>query len=129
MGKLFYIINPKDQMRTPAGVECPFFYGDYYRGRKQEECRLIGSVPSPKNWSPDLCRSCPVPGILRANACSNMVLEGRVERNLLGLRRRVKVSAFCTLSKKVVTEPYIGCGECHPLSFSLKEPHDPNPSS
>jgi hypothetical protein len=116
-------------MRTPAGVECPFFYGDYYRGRHQEECRLIGNAPSPNNWFPDLCRTCPVPGILRANACQNMALQGRVERNLLGLRRRVKVSAYCTLIKKVVTEPYIGCGECHPLSFTLNEPHDPNPSS
>ena len=23
-------------MRTPAGTECPYFYGDYFRGRNVE---------------------------------------------------------------------------------------------
>jgi hypothetical protein len=30
-------------MRTPAGTECKYFYGDYYRGRSQEECRLLAA--------------------------------------------------------------------------------------
>lgn len=107
-------------MRTPAGFECRYFYGNYFRGRKQEECRLIGNVPPPRNWSPDLCKTCPVPGILRANSCPNMVLEGEVDRTLFGLRRRVTVSAYCTKSKKTVTEPEIGCGECHPINDLFK---------
>ena len=100
-------------MRTPAGIECRYFYGDYYRGHHQEECRLIGNAPPPNNWTPDLCRSCPVPGLIRANACPNLVLEGTITRTMLGLRRSVKVSAYCTKSHKPVPEPQIGCGECH----------------
>jgi hypothetical protein len=79
------------------------------------ECRLIGNVPKPKNWTPNLCKTCPVPRITQANACPNMVLEGEVENMLLGMKRRVKVSAYCTLSKKSVAEPEVGCGQCHPL--------------
>lgn len=117
-------------MKTPAGKECRFFYGDYYRGRQHEECRLIGSAPPPNHWTPDLCRTCPVPDIERDNACPNMILQGRVESILLGLRRRVKITAFCTLSRQNVKEPHIGCGECHPLpSVFTKGPHDHNPAA
>ena len=108
-------------MRTPSGVECPYFYGNYFRGRKQEECRLIGYARPPKHWTPDLCRSCPVPGILRANACPNLILEGEVSRTLLGLRRTVKVTAFCTKSHQRVAEPHIGCGQCHTLPVINEE--------
>jgi hypothetical protein len=102
-------------MRTPAGFECSFFYGNYFRGRKQEECRLVGSVPPPNHWTPDLCKTCPVPGILRANACPNLILSGTVEKKLLVIKRRVKVSAFCKISAGLVKEPEIGCGHCHEL--------------
>jgi hypothetical protein len=53
-----------------------------------------------------------VPAILRANACSNMILEARVKRRF-GLLRRVAVQAFCTLTKEEVAEPMVGCGHCH----------------
>lgn len=99
-------------MRTPAGIECQFYYADYYRGRSHQECRLLARNPASERWTPDLCRTCPVPAILRANACSNMVLEARVRRRF-GLLRRVVVQAFCTLTKEEVTEPMVGCGHCH----------------
>lgn len=102
-------------MRTPAGFECTFFYGNYFRGRKDEECRLIGSTPPPNHWTPDICAKCPVPAILRANACEHMELRAKVQRPLLGLIKRVDVSAYCVKSKKDVPEPHIGCGQCHPL--------------
>jgi hypothetical protein len=102
-------------MRTPAGFECKFFYGNYFRGRKQEECRLIGNAPSPNQWTGDLCQKCPVPEILRANACENMELHAQVKRSFLGIFRNVAVSAYCPLSAQVVKEPHIGCGQCHPL--------------
>jgi len=102
-------------MRTPSGFECPFFYGNYFRGRKQEECRLIGEQPSPNQWTPDLCKTCPVPAISRANACPNLVLEGKVEASFLGLRHRVRVSASCKYAQVAVREPEIGCGHCHEL--------------
>ncbi len=69
-------------MRTPAGTECKFFFGDYYRGRNREECRLIGNAPTPRHWTPDLCKTCPVPGIQRANACEHMELTGQVSPGL-----------------------------------------------
>lgn len=102
-------------MRTPAGTECRYFYGNYFRGRNTEECRLIGNAAPPNHWTRDLCKTCPVPAILRANACPTMVLEGKASPGFLGFFRRVNVSAYCTRSNQKVTEPEVGCGLCHPL--------------
>jgi hypothetical protein len=102
-------------MRTPAGNECSFFYGNYYRGRQDEECRLIGTAPAPNNWTPNLCKTCPVPGIQRANSCPNMILEAKVEGKVLRFKRRVKITAYCNKSHSLVKQPEIGCGLCHPL--------------
>jgi hypothetical protein len=43
-----------------------------------------------------------------------MVLEGQVVRRWLGLVRRVEVYAICTEYQVEVTDPYVGCGHCHP---------------
>lgn len=102
-------------MRTPAGFECKYFYGNYFRGRKQEECRLIGNVPAPHNWTPDLCQKCPVPEILLANACEHMELTAQAQRSMFGLVKKVVVTAYCHKSEQSVAEPEIGCGQCHPL--------------
>jgi len=99
-------------MRTPAGVECRYYYEDYYRGNERQECRLIGRNPRSARWRPELCRRCPVPGILRANACPDMVLEATVQRRFL-LGDRVVVEAYCTRTWQPVPEPRVGCGECH----------------
>jgi hypothetical protein len=98
---------------TPAGQECRYYYADYFRGREREECRLIEQNRASEPWQPALCKSCPVPGILRANACPNMVLEGVVKKGFLGLSRRVEVSAVCTKVLVAVPEPQVGCGHCH----------------
>jgi len=100
-------------MRTPAGKECPYFYGDYFRGRNQEECRLLPGTSPEMTWTPALCNDCPVPGITRANACEHMVLTARVERRLLGLIRRVEVVVYCRKCECDVEDPHIGCGQCH----------------
>jgi len=100
-------------MITPAGTECPYYYQDFHRGRARQECRLIDKNPAGGRYSPDLCGRCDVPRIVLANACKNMVLEAQVSRRLLGLGRKVKVSAYCTRSLKSVDEPEIGCGQCH----------------
>ena len=98
-------------MKTPAGTECKFFYGDYYRGRDHEECRLLGS-----SWRRDLCRTCPVPGIERANACEFMRLHGTVVRPLSAVfQRRVQVTTFCEKTERSGFDPHIGCGICHPV--------------
>ena len=109
-------------MRTPAGKECRYFYGDYYRGKNREECRLIGNQPPPRNWNRNLCQTCPVPGILLANACEFLNLQGEVKRTLGIFKKRVMVSASCSKNKVPVTEPHIGCGQCHPLPPEFSEP-------
>jgi hypothetical protein len=109
-------------MKTPAGRECPHFYGDYFRGRNVEECRLLDSQG--QAWTRDLCSTCPVPNITRANSCQFMNLKVKVGRPILAIfQRRVLVSAFCEKSKRDVSEPEIGCGECHalPFTFEVKE--------
>ena len=108
-------------MRTRAGFECRYFYGNYYRGKNFEECRLIGNVPAPGNWNPDLCKTCPVPSILRANACEHMILHAQVKRFLGVFKKQVNVSAYCTKSKQEVSEPQVGCGQCHPLPLDITD--------
>lgn len=103
-------------MKTPAGRECPFFYGDYYRGKDHEECRLIGNQSGSTKWTRDLCNTCPVPAIKLANACPNIILTPLISRSFIIGKRQVKVTAFCTKSQQIVKEPKIGCSICHPLS-------------
>jgi hypothetical protein len=106
-------------MRTPAGRECPYFHGDYYRGRNVEECRLLKA--SGQGWSADLCKTCPVPDIARANSCKHMQLRATVTRPALAFfQRRVQVTAYCEKSKRAVVEPHVGCGECHELPFTFE---------
>jgi hypothetical protein len=106
-------------MLTPADTECPYYYEDFYRGRSRQECRLIDRSPVSKSWDPELCARCPVPDIVRANACPNMVLEADVVRRWLGLVRRVEVYAVCTKHQVEVENPYVGCGHCHPEGTKL----------
>lgn len=101
-------------MRTPAGKECVYFYGNYYRGRSQEECRLLGP-----EWRPALCETCPVPEIILANACKHQELRGKVVRPFKLLKPRVEIEAYCTKCACEVKEPRVGCGQCHNLSFII----------
>jgi len=106
-------------MKTPAGSECSYFYGDYYRGRDHEECRLLGGT-----WKRELCHTCPVPSILRANACEFMRLRPEVMRPLTaGFKQRVRVTAYCEKTERSGFDAHIGCGECHPVppEFRIKE--------
>lgn len=101
-------------MQTPAGKECPHFYGNYYRGREHEECRLLQEHNLP--WQAALCKTCPVPAIRQANACPHMRLRPQIQRDLLPpWHKRVVVSAYCTKSQQEVAEPQVGCGQCHEL--------------
>jgi hypothetical protein len=104
-------------MRTPAGTECRYYYEDFNRGRTTQECRLILGNPNSAPWKPGLCKTCPVPAILRANACPHMQLEAWVGRRRLVLPR-VRVRAFCRRTQRartnqVVADPMVGCGHCH----------------
>jgi len=102
-------------MQTPAGKECRYFYGDYHRGRNREECRLLAAANPPQDWNPKLCFTCPVPEILQANACPHMVLQAEVKRPFFILKPHVVVHAYCTETHQEVSEPHIGCGQCHVL--------------
>jgi hypothetical protein len=116
----FWNINREiENMKTPAGSECKYFFGDYYRGRQHEECRLVGA-----DWKAALCRSCRVPSIDRANACEFMRLRAEVGRSLkAGFQARVRVKTFCEKTERSGFDPYIGCGICHPISpiFEVKK--------
>jgi hypothetical protein len=109
-------------MRTPAGFECRFFYADYYRGRNHQECRLVQRDPGSARWSPGLCRGCPVPKILAANACPHLVLDAKVVKTWGGLGRKVEASAACTKSLRDVDHPATGCGQCHEVLSQLTPP-------
>jgi len=77
-----------------------------------------------QDWSRDLCKTCPVPDIVRANSCKHMQLKLVVSRSIFTFfQRRVQVNAFCEKTKRDVSEPQIGCGECHdlPFKFEIKE--------
>ncbi len=111
-------------MRTPAGKECPYFYGNYYRGREVEECRLLESTTPPLPWKPALCQTCPVPGIRLANACPDMELIPSLSRPFPFFKQEVHIRAYCTKSHQDVQEPYIGCGICHPISFTQSGEND-----
>lgn len=107
-------------MRVPiTGKECPYFYSDYHRGRNHEECRLIESSEPP--WQIKHCKTCPVPDIVRANSCPNMILTGEIAKGFLGLKQKVIISAYCTKTHQDVKDPYVGCGECHPILDIFKE--------
>jgi hypothetical protein len=98
-------------MKTPYGRECRYFYGDYYRGRNFEECRLIQSKEDGRKWEPILCKNCPVPAILANNGCPHMVLSATI-KNFLG-HKSVRVDAYCTKSHQTVKDPNVGCDVCH----------------
>jgi hypothetical protein len=100
-------------MRTPAGKDCKYYYADYNRGRDVQECRLIAANPESLPWRPKICALCPVPGILNANASPTLELELTVKPRLLGLGRRVEVTASCAKHRIVVTDPFVGCPHCN----------------
>ena len=102
-------------MRTPAGSECRYFYGDYYRGREHEECRLLNAESPPIPWKAELCSTCPVPGILMANACPNLILRPELKSAFPFMKKQVKVRVSCIKSGLNNFDPHTGCGQCHPL--------------
>lgn len=106
-------------MLTPYGKECGYYYQDFGRGRATQECRLLVAQ---SDWKPELCRDCPVPGILLANACPEMVLRGEISRGIFGRGRRVKVASYCRRTQRSGFDPHIGCGECHRAIREIRKP-------
>lgn len=108
-------------MKTPAGKECRYFYGDYYRGRNHEECRLLSSSTPPLQWKQELCFSCPVPGIIMSNACEWMILNPILTRPFPFFKQEIRVKTYCSKTGRSGFDPHIGCGECHDLPAIYKE--------
>ena len=106
------MLNPNKMKIPTTGKECPYFYGDYYRGRHFEECRLISKSKYP--WEIKLCKTCLIPDIVIANACPHMILSADISSVLFGLKKRVKANAYCLKTHHDVEDPFKGCGQCHP---------------
>ena len=102
-------------MRTPAGKECSYFYGDYFRGRTNEECRLLAYATPPLRWRREHCFSCPVPGIQLSNTCQYMQLTPKLVRKLPFGKQEVRVQTICRKTERSGFDPHIGCGECHTI--------------
>ena len=100
-------------MQTPAGHECPYFYGDYHRGRQVERCDLLAD--NDLEWKAELCFNCEVPDIRKANACEYQTLRPRINKPLFFMKGQVQVDAYCSQCECNVDEPRVGCGQCHPL--------------
>ena len=111
-------------MITPAGKECRFYYQDYFRGRSEQECRLIKANPRSPQWQPKDCATCPVPDILMANSNPNLVLEATVKPGFLGINRHVEVYAFCSRHLIDVDKPAAGCPKCAAERPGLRELFD-----
>jgi len=98
-------------MRTPAGVECRYYYEDFNRGRETQECRLVqrsrGSLP----WTPEICAKCRVPAILRANGSPDLRLSLTI-RKRLGLFKTLDLQAWCDRHDEPIADPMRGCPRC-----------------
>ena len=108
-------------MINPAGVECQFYYEDFFRGQSEQDCRLIRRSPRSEPWTPKDCSGCPVPDILLANSSPDLVLEGTIKKGFLGLNRRVEVKAFCSKHLIDVSRPHVGCPKCAQERPGLQE--------
>ena len=113
-------------MKTPAGKECKYYYGDFHRGRNVQSCRLIERNPDSPPWQPQLCYSCPVPDFLRANQSPNLKLDGKVVKKLFGFKQQVEVTGWCSNCFREIPNPALGCPYCRrddyrPSIFDLGE--------
>jgi hypothetical protein len=113
-------------MKTPAGKECKFYYGDFYRGRSVQACRLIERNSESPPWRPHLCHTCPAPDILRANQSDTLKLDGRVVKKFFGLQQQVEIEGWCSECFNPVPDLMVGCLTCarsggKPSVFDLEE--------
>jgi hypothetical protein len=96
-------------MKKP--VNCRYFYGDYFRGKEKEVCRLLAASPeNERPWKRSLCNSCPVPAVVIASNSRDLALEAKVERKFL--REQVEVTfAVCTKHMLELSDPLV-CPRC-----------------
>jgi hypothetical protein len=92
-------------------VACRYFYGDYFRGKNKETCRLLDANPNNQRaWYRQLCDSCPVPALVRSSNSLDLLLEAQVKRKFL--RNAVEITfAVCSKHLAELTDP-LYCPEC-----------------
>ena len=92
-------------------VNCRYFYGDYFRGKNKEACRLVDANPdNQRSWRRSLCDSCPVPELLITSNSRDLLLEAEVKRRFL--REQVEVTfAVCSKHMLELSDPQ-NCPEC-----------------
>ena len=105
-------------MSQRMSESCPYYYEDSHRRYPKRECRLIRRPRESQPWAVKLCRSCPVPEILRKNPCAHLALEAEV-KSRFGLLRRVDVYAVCTSQMREISDPG-ACGRGCPDFKSLE---------
>ena len=92
-------------------VNCRYFFGDYFRGKNQESCRLIEANPNNQRpWRRKLCDSCPVPGLLIASNTRDLLLQAEVKRKFLSDGVEVTF-AICAKHMVELSDPRY-CPEC-----------------
>jgi len=97
-------------MNNPI-VNCRYFYGDYFRGKNKEACRLLEASPNNERiWRRSLCNSCPVPALLITSNSRDLLLEAEIKRKFL--REQVEVTfAICSKHMLELVNPQV-CPEC-----------------
>lgn len=98
-------------MKTPAGMDCAFYYEDFRRGAEVQECRAE-RAPRSAEWRPCDCGRCAVPRILVANGSALLRLVIDIRPGVLGVGRRVDVTASCA-RHGAIADPYVGCPVCN----------------
>jgi hypothetical protein len=95
----------------PKPVNCRYFYGDYFRGKEVEECRLLAAnAKNQRPWRRSLCDSCPVPEVVISSNCRHLLLEAEVGR--AWLRDRVQITfAACQKHMQELADAHF-CPEC-----------------
>lgn len=92
-------------------VNCKYFYGDYFRGKNKEECRLLDANPNnSRPWRRSLCERCPVPAIVMETNSRDLRLEAEVRRSFL--RDKVTVTFAICAHHMVELEDPTRCSQC-----------------
>ena len=95
----------------PEPVDCKYFYGDYFRGRDHEECRLLESSPgNQRPWKRKLCDTCPVPNVVRTTNSSGLALEAEVKRRMF--RERVEITFAVCIEHMLELDDPTYCPAC-----------------
>lgn len=101
----------RDAVFGLAGIDCPYYHSDFNRGQETSGCRMLEASPlGSSGWHEGLCRTCPVPGLMRDTTCHHLHVEGEIQRGFL--RKRVQVTfALCRHAVEELADP-MRCPTC-----------------